>query len=127
MESVSRVDWRVLTRVKARFEEAQVEVRNLRLHKAQGPTPQNHRSRAPTPPHTSSARNSSAEWGLAPSHYLAPSRVHAEDDSDWMCEPRLGITQELDHSDDYLENRPVLLSPVDSVRPDPRLLEPTLP
>ncbi|PKI74021.1 hypothetical protein CRG98_005584 [Punica granatum] len=83
----------------------------------------NHRPRGPTPPCTLSARNPSAEWGLAPSHYLAPSTIYAEDNSDRVCESRLGITRELDRSNGYRDNQSILSPTIGPVGPDPRLLE----
>ncbi|PKI67147.1 hypothetical protein CRG98_012475 [Punica granatum] len=53
--------------------------------------------------------------------------AYVEGNLDWMCETCLDITRELDRSDGYSENQPVLLQTVGSIGPDPRLLEPALP
>ncbi|PKI51780.1 hypothetical protein CRG98_027828 [Punica granatum] len=84
----------------------------------------NRRPRGPTPLCTSRACNPSAEWGLAPSHRSTPSNVYVEDDSDRVCESRLGITRELDQCDGYCENQSILLTTVEH---DPQLPRPALP
>ncbi|PKI35905.1 hypothetical protein CRG98_043704 [Punica granatum] len=65
------------------------KLRARRLCFAQGSNAPNHRSRGLTPQHTLSARNSSTEWGLAPSHRFAPSDVYVEDNLERVCESRL--------------------------------------
>ncbi|PKI70306.1 hypothetical protein CRG98_009298 [Punica granatum] len=87
----------------------------------------NYRSWGPTPPRTLNVRNPSAEWGLAPSHYLALSMVYAEDNLDRVWESQLVITREFNRSNGYRENRSILSSTVGPVGPDPQLLEPALP
>ncbi|PKI50071.1 hypothetical protein CRG98_029540 [Punica granatum] len=87
----------------------------------------NHRTRGPTPPNSLSACNPSAEWDLASIHRHTPNMAYVEGNLDWMRETCLDITQELDRSDDYSGNQPVLLQTVGSIGLDPRLLEPALP
>ncbi|PKI60647.1 hypothetical protein CRG98_018965, partial [Punica granatum] len=87
----------------------------------------NHRPRGPTPPCTPSARNPSAEWGLAPSHHSTPSNVYVEDNLDRVCESWLDITWELERSNNYRESRSTLASLVGPVGADPQLPEPVLP
>ncbi|PKI51041.1 hypothetical protein CRG98_028566 [Punica granatum] len=102
---------------------------NVRIYATHitGSNAPNHRSRGPTPPCTPSARNPSAEWGLAPSHHSTPSNVYVEDDLDRVCESWLEITRELERSNGYRENRSTLASLVGLVGPDRRLPEPALP
>ncbi|PKI70955.1 hypothetical protein CRG98_008688 [Punica granatum] len=53
--------------------------------------------------------------------------AYVEGNLDWMRETGLDITRELDQSNGYSGNQPVLLQTVGSIGPDPRLLEPALP
>ncbi|PKI69142.1 hypothetical protein CRG98_010457 [Punica granatum] len=78
---------RALTRVHIQVRIAvQARARSVRF--ARGPMPQTvaHEFNAQC---TSSVRNLSAEWGIAPSHRLAPSSVYVEDNLDRMRESRL--------------------------------------
>ncbi|PKI74455.1 hypothetical protein CRG98_005137 [Punica granatum] len=98
----------------------------IRVTLITGSNTPNHQPRGPTPPCTPSSRNPSAKWALAPSHHSTLSNVYVEDDSDRVCESRLDITQELERSNGYRENRSILVLPVGPVGPNLWLLEPAL-
>ncbi|PKI57147.1 hypothetical protein CRG98_022437 [Punica granatum] len=77
-------------------------------------------------PFTPSARNPSAESGLASTYCFAPSSVYV-DDSDREGKYWPNMTRELDRSHVYQKNRTTLLLSDGSVGPDSRLSEPALP
>ncbi|PKI58771.1 hypothetical protein CRG98_020830 [Punica granatum] len=138
---MSRVDLCTLTRLRARFEAAQVKFSSISpllfvdllrfgsepigyvLHVVQRPKPSITGSNAP---HTLNARNPSAKCDLTSSHHHAPSTTHVEGNLDRVCKSWLDIIRELDRFNGYHENQSVLLSLIGSIGPDPRLFEPAL-